>query len=327
VGKVKSKAVGKQGKGRAVSRLLESFAVEDDFAFDDNGSFEEEEEEEEEPRAASRPLSAEQSAALARSCTIHKEDLQDGLPVLIPKEDSLLYAGSVRTLQPPDIYSIVIEGERGNRQRIYSLEQLLQEAVLDVRPQSSRYLPPGTRVCAYWSQKSRCLYPGSVVRGTCSDEEEDLDSVVVEFDDGDTGHIAISNIRLLPPDFKIQCTEPSPALLVSSSCRRTKKASFEAPPPGEAPAPSLSPKAHDGPEASKTPGKKSVSKDKAGKAELLTSGAKPPAGASDHFLGRRGSPLLSWSAVAQTKRKAAAAGGKQSGVGCSRMNHGSKKGK
>ncbi|XP_057391859.1 BAH and coiled-coil domain-containing protein 1 isoform X3 [Balaenoptera acutorostrata] len=314
-GKVKTKAVSKQGKGRAVSRLLESFAVEDDFEFEDSSSLSEEEEEEEEE--ASGPLSAEQSAALARSCTIHKEDLQDGLPVLIPKEDSLLYAGSVRTLQPPDIYSIVIEGERGNRQRIYSLEQLLQEAVLDVRPQSSRYLPPGTRVCAYWSQKSRCLYPGSVVRGASSDEEEDLDSVVVEFDDGDTGHIAVSNIRLLPPDFKIQCTEPSPALLVSSSCRRTKKSSCEAPPPGEATAPSLSPKAHDGPEASKTSGKKSVGKDKAGKAELLASGTKPSAGASDHFLGRRGSPLLSWSAVAQTKRKAvaaAAAGGKGPGV-------------
>ncbi|XP_072795924.1 BAH and coiled-coil domain-containing protein 1 isoform X1 [Vicugna pacos] len=310
-GKVKTKAVGKQGKGRAVSRLLESFAVEDDFEFEDSSSLSEDEEEGE----ARGPLSAEQSAALARSCTIHKEDLQDGLPVLIPKEDSLLYAGSVRTLQPPDIYSIVIEGERGNRQRIYSLEQLLQEAVLDVRPQSSRYLPPGTRVCAYWSQKSRCLYPGNVVRGTSSDEEEDLDSVVVEFDDGDTGHIAVSNIRLLPPDFKIQCTEPSPALLVSSSCRRTKKASCEAPPPSEAPAPSLSPKAHDGPEASKAPGKKSIVKDKAGKAELLPPGAKPPAGASDHFLGRRGSPLLSWSAVAQTKRKAAAvAGGKGPGV-------------
>ncbi|MXQ87161.1 hypothetical protein E5288_WYG007499 [Bos mutus] len=304
-GKVKTKAVGKQGKGRAVSRLLESFAVEDDFEFEDSSCLSEDEEEEE----ASGPLSAEQSAALARSCTIHKEDLQDGLPVLIPKEDSLLYAGSVRTLQPPDIYSIVIEGERGNRQRIYSLEQLLQEAVLDVRPQSSRYLPPGTRVCAYWSQKSRCLYPGNVVRGASSDEEEDLDSVVVEFDDGDTGHIAVSNIRLLPPDFKIQCTEPSPALLVSSSCRRTKKSSCEAPPPSEATAPSLSPKAHDGSEASKTSGKKSTGKDKAGKAELLTSGAKPPAGASDHFLGRRGSPLLSWSAVAQTKRKAVAAAG------------------
>jgi hypothetical protein len=43
------------------------------------------------------------SSSTARSCTIHKEDLQDGLPVLIPKEDSLLYAGSVRTLQPPDM--------------------------------------------------------------------------------------------------------------------------------------------------------------------------------------------------------------------------------
>lgn len=30
---------------------------------------------------------------------------------------------------PTPSYSIVIEGERGNRQRIYSLEQLLQEAV------------------------------------------------------------------------------------------------------------------------------------------------------------------------------------------------------
>ncbi|XP_074176491.1 BAH and coiled-coil domain-containing protein 1 isoform X2 [Rhinolophus sinicus] len=316
-GRMTSKAVGKQGKGRAVSRLLESFAVEDDFKFDDSSSFSEEEEDEDEDEdEASGPLSAEQSAALARSCTIHKEDLQDGLPVLIPKEDSLLYAGSVRTLQPPDIYSIVIEGERGNRQRIYSLEQLLQEAVLDVRPQSSRYLPPGTRVCAYWSQKSRCLYPGNVVRGASSDEEEELDSVMVEFDDGDTGHIAVSNIRLLPPDFKIQCTEPSPALLVSSSCRRSKKASPEAPPPSEPTAPSLSPKVHDNPEAAKTPGKKSISKERAGKAELLTTGAKPPSGASDHFLGRRGSPLLSWSAVGQTKRKAvvATAGGKGPGA-------------
>lgn len=107
-------------------------------------------------------------------------------------------AGLPDAPHPAPSYSIVIEGERGNRQRIYSLEQLLQEAVrahppgrgwllphlqgtpeptrhshvcpavpqvLDVRPQSSRFLPPGTRVCAYWSPKSRCLYPGNVVRG------------------------------------------------------------------------------------------------------------------------------------------------------------------
>uniref|UniRef100_A0A8C4W4E9 BAH domain and coiled-coil containing 1 n=1 Tax=Gopherus evgoodei TaxID=1825980 RepID=A0A8C4W4E9_9SAUR len=298
LGKVKSKVATKQCKGRAVSRLLESFTVEDDFEFGDNSSFSEEEES---PR-----LGAEQGAAHAHSCTIHKEDLRDGLRVLIPKEDSLLYAGSVKTLQPPDIYSVVIEGERGNRQRIYSLEQLLQEAVLDIRPQSSHHLPPGARVCAYWSPKSRCLYPGNVVRGPSSEEEEeeeDLDSVVVEFDDGDTGHISVSNIRLLPPDYQIQCTEPSPALLVSSTCRRTKRSSSDAPPPSEA-VPSLCVDGRDSAEPAKNASKKATSKEKAGKADVLAMGAKalPPA---DHFLGRRGSPLLSWSAVAQTKRKAA----------------------
>ncbi|NXF55936.1 BAHC1 protein, partial [Oceanites oceanicus] len=179
--------------------------------------------------------------------------------------------------------------------------------VLDVRPQSRRSLPPGTRVCAYWSQKSRCLYPGNVVRGSSSDEEEDdPEAVMVEFDDGDTGHIAVSNIRLLPPDFKIQCTEPSPALLVSSSCRRTKRSCSDVPPPGELP-PSLCPDRHDGPEPPKNSGKKAAGKEKSGKAAEVLSGGKAPV-LSDPFLGRRGGPLLSWSAVAQTKRKAASKG-------------------
>ncbi|XP_060109326.1 BAH and coiled-coil domain-containing protein 1 isoform X3 [Heteronotia binoei] len=291
--KVKSKVVSKQCKGRAVSRLMESFAMEDHFEFDDNSSFSEEEE---------VPLiGTEQDMTVAQPCNIHKEDLQDGLRVLIPKEDSLLYAGSVKSLQPPDIYSIVIEGERGNRQRIYSQEQLLQEAVLDVRPQSSHSLPPGTRVCAYWSQKSRCLYPGNVIRGSSSDEEDETDSVLVEFDDGDTGHIAVSNIRLLPSDFKIQCTEPSPALLVSTSCRRNKRSSSDIPNSSE-PAPSLCPEGREGSEPIKSTGKKATSKEKTGKSELLHSSSKALPG--DNFLGRRASPLLSWSAVAQNKRKA-----------------------
>uniref|UniRef100_A0A8D0F5G0 BAH domain-containing protein n=1 Tax=Strix occidentalis caurina TaxID=311401 RepID=A0A8D0F5G0_STROC len=226
-----------------------------------------------------------------------------------PGGDSLLYAGSVRTIQPPDIYSIIIEGERGNRQRIYSQEQLLQEAVLDVRPQSRRSLPPGTRVCAYWSQKSRCLYPGNVVRGSSSDEEEDdPEAVMVEFDDGDTGHIAVSNIRLLPPDFKIQCTEPSPALLVSSSCRRTKRSCGDVPPPGELP-PSLCPDRHNGPEPPKNSGKKAAGKEKSGTGRgAATPRPSAPPVLGDPFVGRRGGPLLSWSAVAQTKRKAAGKG-------------------
>ncbi|MEQ2174901.1 hypothetical protein GOODEAATRI_012466 [Goodea atripinnis] len=37
--------------------------------------------------------------------------------------------------------------------------------VLDVRPQTEAILTEGTRVCAYWSERSRCLYPGYVHRG------------------------------------------------------------------------------------------------------------------------------------------------------------------
>lgn len=35
------------------------------------------------------------------------------------------------------------------------------------------------------------------------DENDDL--ITVEFDDGDTGRIPLSHIRLLPPDYKIHC--------------------------------------------------------------------------------------------------------------------------
>lgn len=38
------------------------------------------------------------------------------------------------------------------------------------------------------------------------DEVDDL--ITVEFDDGDTGRIPLSHIRLLPPDYKIQCECP-----------------------------------------------------------------------------------------------------------------------
>ena len=37
--------------------------------------------------------------------------------------------------------------------------------VLDVRPQNEAILTTGTRVCAYWSERSRCLYPGYIQRG------------------------------------------------------------------------------------------------------------------------------------------------------------------
>lgn len=46
--------------------------------------------------------------------------------------------------------------------------------------------------------------PSSYSPGSSSDEGES-DSVTVAFDDGDRGRITLNNIRLLPPDFTIQC--------------------------------------------------------------------------------------------------------------------------
>lgn len=37
--------------------------------------------------------------------------------------------------------------------------------VLDVQPETLEILMAGTRVCAYWSERSRCLYPGYVRKG------------------------------------------------------------------------------------------------------------------------------------------------------------------
>uniref|UniRef100_A0A8C1I586 BAH domain and coiled-coil containing 1b n=1 Tax=Cyprinus carpio TaxID=7962 RepID=A0A8C1I586_CYPCA len=213
----------KQAKGRAVSRLLESFAADEGFRMDDDSSFsegEEEEEEEEEPEPMGGALQA------LPNCILTKEILRDGLKVLISKEDELLYAAYIHTLDLPDIYSVVVEGERRNRQRIYSLEQLLQEAVLDVQPETLEILMAGTRVCAYWSERSRCLYPGYVRKGSPGEEQKE-GCIMVEFDDGDRGWISLSNIRLLPPGYQIHCAEPSPVHLVSPSCHRRKTSTQE----------------------------------------------------------------------------------------------------
>lgn len=105
-----------------------------------------------------------------------------------------------------------------------------------MRPQTEAILMAGTRVCAYWSERSRCLYPGYVHRGVCvcvcdtnpqehpreknpqtkqnlilmcwtagGAGEEKEGSVMVEFDDGDRGRITLANIRLLPPGYQICC--------------------------------------------------------------------------------------------------------------------------
>ncbi|XP_016385912.1 BAH and coiled-coil domain-containing protein 1-like [Sinocyclocheilus rhinocerous] len=276
-----------QAKGRAVSRLLESFAADEGFRIDDNSSFsegEEEEEEEEEPE----PMG---SAVLTLpNCILTNEILRDGLKVLISKEDELLYAAYVHTLDPPDIYSVVVEGERRNRQSIYSLEQLLQEAVLDVQPDTVEILTAGTRVCAYWSERSRCLYPGYVRKGGPGEEQKE-DSIMVEFDDGDRGWISLSNIRLLPPGYQIHCAEPSPVHLVSPSCRRRKTSALE----------KMTQQADVSSECSaNTEPRKIVMKSKPGRPKSVNALSKSCA--SENVTGTA-SPLLGWPVAAMSRRK------------------------
>jgi hypothetical protein len=62
------------------------------------------------------------------SCRLSQPQLQDGLRVLIA-EDGLLHGGCVTCICPPDIYGVVVDGERGSRPRILSTEELLTEAV------------------------------------------------------------------------------------------------------------------------------------------------------------------------------------------------------
>ncbi|KAL6957788.1 Chromatin binding [Sarracenia purpurea var. burkii] len=109
----------------------------------------------------------------------------------------LFRAGQLSAVRPPDLYGIKLDGERGHRTHIYTKEEILRDAVLEVEVKYP--LTNGTRVCAFWSSQYLSLYPGFVT----SDESEDEYFTSVEFDDGDSGRISIKDVRLLPKNFSI----------------------------------------------------------------------------------------------------------------------------
>ncbi|XP_059350502.1 protein winged eye-like isoform X1 [Daphnia carinata] len=182
-----------------------------------------------EPKISDPEPNDSTSASTIKSPWLLTQDLlQDGLRVLIA-EEGLFHGGSVSGIRPPDIYGVVVDGERGSRPRILSTEELLHEALLEVCPIGLNQLPVGTRVCGYWSRKSRCLYPGVVSNvhpagppnnaGSRNVTRED--EIDVEFDDGDSGRIPVSQIRLLPPDYPVLERDPNPLLKIES--RRHKR--------------------------------------------------------------------------------------------------------
>ncbi|XP_016960831.1 protein winged eye isoform X2 [Drosophila biarmipes] len=141
----------------------------------------------------------------------------------------LFYAGVMKPLRPPDVYSITLDGERGNKSHVMSREDILKDTILEVAPKSVESVPVGTRLCAYWSQQYRCLYPGRAIDSEQVDDgaassaahaaTSAPDFVSVEFDDGDSGRIRLQNIRLLLSDYPIAEYNDNPLYSVGKQKR------------------------------------------------------------------------------------------------------------
>ncbi|XP_018023640.2 serine-rich adhesin for platelets [Hyalella azteca] len=157
-------------------------------------------------------------------CHLAVEELVKGCRVLLLRDDGLLYAGSVNPISPPNLYGLLIDGERGSKGHIYCAEELLTQAWKEVKPGSTRFLKEGTRVCCFWSQQYRALYSGTVGSPSSSPAHSDASSlhnfVNVEFDDGDSGRIHVDDIRLLPPDYPVTVPKPNPLLTLCTRKRR-----------------------------------------------------------------------------------------------------------
>ncbi|KAK3920839.1 Protein winged eye [Frankliniella fusca] len=163
------------------------------------------------------------------SCVLTAEILEtaDFPARTLTAQGGLFYAGLLNDVTPPDLYSIVLHGERASRPNIYSREEILQDTILEVRPPSVESLSIGTRLCAYWSQQTKCLYPGVVVAPLTPDPSLDGDFVTVEFDDGDSGQIRIQDIRLLPPNYPVVEIDPNPLLSLTKRRRRNSEKSVD----------------------------------------------------------------------------------------------------
>ncbi|KAL5964169.1 BAH and coiled-coil domain-containing protein 1 [Taenia solium] len=96
--------------------------------------------------------------------------------------------------------------------------QVLQQAVLEVVPVSISQLPPGTRVCAAWSDTLAInLYPG-VISELGPDKLPPADNCLcIDFDDGDHREVPLHHIRMLPDHFA-NLTELGRATDASISC-------------------------------------------------------------------------------------------------------------
>lgn len=73
------------------------------------------------------------SSPVSPNLKLSESDLDLKLNVIM-LVDGLLFVGEICPIQPPDIYGIILHGERQHRPIIYSQEQMLREAIREVFP-------------------------------------------------------------------------------------------------------------------------------------------------------------------------------------------------
>ncbi|XP_068157721.1 protein winged eye [Drosophila tropicalis] len=192
------------------------------------------------PTEAKRRLSANDRELQLTSEHLYRDETR-----VLTDMGGLFYAGVMKPLRPPDVYAITLDGERGNKSHVMSREDILKDTILEVAPKSVESVPVGTRLCAYWSQQYRCLYPGRAIESEPLEDGSTVaassastagntssasaaaagtattvpDFVSVEFDDGDSGRIRLQNIRLLLSNYPIAEYNDNPLYSVGKQKR------------------------------------------------------------------------------------------------------------
>ena len=75
---------------------------------------------------------ANKLSTLTEDVTLNEDNLVDGLRVLVRIEGHF-YPGRLNAINPPDIYGVLLDNERGFKPHIYAREELLQNVIRDVR--------------------------------------------------------------------------------------------------------------------------------------------------------------------------------------------------
>lgn len=91
--------------------------------------------------------SRERKRRISNRCTLTDQNLDaltDGKKIrVLTAMGGLFYAGCLNAVQPPDVYAVILDGERGNRPHIMSREEILRDAVSDP---FIKFFSPATRI-------------------------------------------------------------------------------------------------------------------------------------------------------------------------------------